>query len=128
MKKAQFYVAHTWTDFRLTWGKIFQKDGHWFSVRENKPDNDLYLKGKKRWIVSDLPTGAMIYDAKTLKEAEDMMTAERLKSVDDAYKFSTERDEKLKQMREIIYAKYRSANMNDMADRVFVSICGFDPR
>lgn len=55
MKKAQFYVAHTWTDFRLTWGKIFQKDGHWFSVRENKPDNDLYLKGKKRWIVSDLP-------------------------------------------------------------------------
>lgn len=62
MKRCEFFIIYN-TDTGVTVfktkGYMFQKSGHWFTVRRRTDDEKLY---RKKWIISDIVTGLAITD------------------------------------------------------------------
>ena len=60
MKRCEFFIIYN-TDagknVLKVKGYMFEKSGHWFTVRHRRPDEKLY---RKKWIVSDFVTGLVM--------------------------------------------------------------------
>lgn len=62
MKRCEFFTIYN-TDTGVTVfktkGYMFQKSGHWFTVRRRTDDEKLY---RKKWIISDIVTALIMTD------------------------------------------------------------------
>ena len=62
MKRCEFFIIYNTdtgkTVFKVK-GYMFQKCGHWFTVRRRTDDEKLY---RKKWIISDFVTGLVMTD------------------------------------------------------------------
>ena len=62
MKRCEFFIIYN-TDTGVTVfktkGYMFQKSGHWFTVRRRTDDEKMY---RKKWIISDFVTGLVMTD------------------------------------------------------------------
>ena len=62
MKRCEFFIIYNAdygkTAFKVK-GYMFQKSGHWFTVRRRTDDEKLY---RKKWIISDFVTGLVMTD------------------------------------------------------------------
>ena len=62
MKRCEFFVIWNTdtgkTAFKVK-GYMFEKCGHWFTVRHRRSDEKLY---RKKWIISDFVTGLVMTD------------------------------------------------------------------
>ena len=62
MKRCEFFIIYntdTGKTVFKTKGYMFQKSGHWFTVRRRTDDEKLY---RKKWIISDFVTGLLMTD------------------------------------------------------------------
>lgn len=60
LKKSDFYIIYNDSDGKekkavKVSGYIFQKNGHWFSIRKHNPDEKHH-----KWIISDFVTGLVM--------------------------------------------------------------------
>lgn len=75
MKRCEFFIIYNTdtgkTAFK-TKGYMFQKSGHWFTVRRRTYDENLY---RKKWIISDFVTGLVMTDTdSSLKDIQSAVT------------------------------------------------------
>ena len=74
MKRCEFFIIIYNADYGKTAFKVkgymFQKCGHWFTVRRRIPSEKMY---RKNWIISDFVTGLVI--AETGSSLEDVQSA-----------------------------------------------------
>lgn len=74
LKRSDVYIIANRGDGKTVYkkkGYIFQKNGHWFTIRHKEADFDVALT--KKWIVSDLVTGLIM--TKTDSKLEDVPNA-----------------------------------------------------
>lgn len=74
LKRSNIYIVFNSGDGKKAYrtkGYIFQKNGHWFTIRHN----ELKLDGsdKRKWVISDLVTGLIM--TKTDSKLEDVPNA-----------------------------------------------------
>ena len=73
MKRCDFFIIYNAdygkTVFKVT-GYMFQKFGHWFTVRRRIPSEKMY---RKKWIISDFVTGLVMTE--TDSSLEDVQSA-----------------------------------------------------
>ena len=63
LKRSDIYIFANLGDGQKAYrtkGYIFQKNGHWFSVRRNDATNKLYKSSLNNWVISDFVTGLVM--------------------------------------------------------------------
>lgn len=63
LKRSDVYIIANRGDGKTAYkkkGYIFQKNGHWFTIRHKETDFDSNTNIRKKWIVSDLVTGVVM--------------------------------------------------------------------
>lgn len=80
MKRCEFFIIYN-TDTGVTVfktkGYMFQKSGHWFTVRRRTDDEKLY---RKKWVISDFVTGLVMTDTDSKREDIPSVISETLVS------------------------------------------------
>lgn len=86
MKRCEFFIIYNETAFKVK-GYMFQKCGHWFTVRRRMPSEKLH---HKKWIISDFVTGFMVTDTdSSLKDIQSAVTETMVASVLKLYRNNT---------------------------------------
>ena len=123
MKRCEFFIIYNAdygkTAFKVK-GYIFQKCGHWFTVRHRTPSEK-----RKKWIISDLVTGVSMTDTdSSLKDIQSAVTEAMIARLLELYRNKTVGiydhipiREELQHYTKIIYgATYRNNPNSNMLD------------
>ena len=125
MKRCEFFIIYnngTGKTAMKTKGYMFEKFGHWFTVRRRIPSEKLHYK---KWIISDFVTGLVMKDTDSSLEnvqsaVTETMVARMLELYRDntvgIYKYRSNREE-LQHYAEMIHgATYKSNPNSKMLD------------
>ena len=125
MKRCEFFIIYIAdygeTAFKVK-GYMFQKCGHWFTVRRSLPSENLF---RKKWIISDFVTGLVMTDTdSSLKDIQSAVTETMVVRLLEIYRNNTVRiyekrsiREELQHYAEMIYqATYKRGTNNNMLD------------
>ena len=90
MKRCDFFIIYNAdygkTVFKVT-GYMFQKFGHWFTVRRRIPSEKMY---RKKWIISDFVTGLVMTDTdSSLEDIQSAVTETMVSRLLELYKNNT---------------------------------------
>ena len=125
MKRCEFFIIYntdTGKTVFKTKGYMFQKCGHWFTVRRRNPSEKLY---HKKWIISDFVTGLIMTDTdSSLKDVPSAVTETMVARLLELYRDNTVRiytkrsiREELQQYAEMIYrGTYKNDPNSNMLD------------
>ena len=125
MKRCEFFIIYntdTGETVFKTKGYMFQKSGHWFTVRRRTDDEKLY---RKKWIISDLVTGLIMTDTdSSLKYIQSAVTETMVARLLELYRNNTVSifsnrsiREELQQYAEMIYrGTYKNDPNSNMLD------------
>ena len=88
MKRCEFFIIYNVdygkTAFKVK-GYMFQKCGHWFTVRRRIPSEN-----RKKWIISDFVTGLVMTDTdSSLKDIQSAVTESMVARLLELYKNNT---------------------------------------
>ena len=109
MKRCEFFIIYN-ADYGITAFKVkgymFQKFGHWFTVRHRIPSEK-----HKKWIISDFVTGVIVTDTdSSLKDIQSAVTETMVVRLLELYRNNTDSiysnrsiREELQQYAEMIY-------------------------
>ena len=125
MKRCEFFIIYNAdygkTAFKVK-GYMFQKYGHWFTVRRRLPSENLVCK---KWIISDFATGLVMTDTdSSLKYIQSAVTETMVSRLLELYKNNTigiyenrSIREGLQSFAEMIYqATYKRGTNSNMLD------------
>lgn len=94
MKRCEFFIIYNAdydygkTAFKVK-GYMFQKCGHWFTVRRRIPSDKMYCK---KWIISDFVTGLKMTDTdSSLKDIPSVISEAMAASLLELYRNSSGR-------------------------------------
>ena len=123
MKRCEFFIVYN-ADYGKTVFKVkgymFQKCGHWFTVRRRIPSEN-----HKKWIISDFVTGIIMTDTdSSLKDIQSAVTETMVARLLELYKNNTvgiyehrSVREELQQYAEMIYrGTYKNDPNSNMLD------------
>ena len=122
MKRCEFFIiynADTGKTVFKTKGYMFQKCGHWFTVRRRTDDEKRY---RKKWIISDFVTGLLMTDTdSSLKYIQSAVTETMVARLLELYRNNTagifSNREELQLYAEMIYrATYKNDPNSYMLD------------
>ena len=90
MKRCEFFIIYN-ADYGIiafkVKGYMFQKCGHWFTVRRRIPSENLY---RKKWIISDFVTGLIMTDTdSSLKDIQSAVTETMVSRLLELYRNNT---------------------------------------
>lgn len=90
MKRCEFFFIYNAdygkTAFKVK-GYMFQKCGHWFTVRYRLPSEKMY---RKKWIISDFVTGLIMTDTdSSLKDIQSAVTETMVARLLELYRNNT---------------------------------------
>ena len=90
MKRCEFFIIYNAdygkTAFKVK-GYMFQKFGHWFTVRRRIPSEKMF---RKKWIISDFVTGLVMTDTdSSLKDIQSAVTETMVSRLLELYKNNT---------------------------------------
>jgi len=125
MKRCEFFIIYNAdygkTAFKVK-GYMFQKCGHWFTVRRRIPSEKMY---RKKWIISDFVTGLMMTDTdSSLEDVQSAVTETMVARMLELYRNNTvgiykhrSNREELQHYAEMIYgAAYKNNPNSKMLD------------
>ena len=112
MKRCEFFIIYNAdygkTAFKVK-GYMFQKCGHWFTVRHRIPSENLF---RKKWIISDFVTGsAMTETDSSLKDIQSAVTETMVARLLEVYGQRSVREE-LQHFAEMIRVGIYKSNPN----------------
>lgn len=90
MKRCEFFIIyntdHGRTAFKVK-GYMFEKSGHWFTVRHRMSDEKLF---RKKWIISDFVTGLVMTETdSSLKDIQSAVTETMVAHLLEYYRNNT---------------------------------------
>ena len=125
MKRCEFFIIYN-ADYGKTVFKVkgymFQKFGHWFTVRCRIPSEKMF---RKKWIISDFVTGLVMTDTdSSLKDIQSAVSETMVSRLLELYKNNTVGiyehrpvREELQHYAEMIYqATYKRGTNSNMLD------------
>ena len=125
MKRTDFYIIINTESGKKpvkVCGYMFEKFGHWFTVRRRLPSENLF---RKKWIISDFVSGLLMTDTdSSLKDIQSAVTETMVSRLLELYKNNTVGiyehrpvREELQHYAEMIYqATYKRGTNNNMLD------------
>ena len=110
MKRCEFFIIHNADYGKAVFkvkGYMFQKCGHWFTVRRRIPSEN-----HKKWIISDFVTGLIMTDTdSSLKDIQSVVTETMVASLLKFYTHRSTREE-FQHYAEMIYDGTHKSNPN----------------